>query len=81
MVISLDLDPHGNYVWALLSLGLFGPTTMDFRAHVYRQPSTGFSRNRIWILLELALDNSAHHHHIWDLYAMGLLPPQTLANQ
>lgn len=81
MVVSLDLGPHPHHLRPVFPLGVFRPTTMDFRAHLYQPATASVSWNRVWIFLELAFDYGADHHHVWTLYAMGLLPAQTLANE
>ncbi len=74
MVVSVDLGPHRFNLRLIFSLGLFRPTTVDFGTHLYRQPPTSISWDRVWILLELALDYGADNHHLRTLYALGLLP-------
>ncbi len=81
VVVCLDLGPHNPDLRSVFPLGLFRTTTMDFRAHLYRQATIGLSWNGIWLLLELAPDYGPDHHHVWTLYALGLLPAQTVADQ
>jgi len=74
VVVSMDLGSDLPYLRPVFSLGLFRPTTVDFGTHLYRQPPTSISWDRVWVLLELALDYGADNHHLRTLYALGLLP-------